>query len=213
MSLTKISLYCMLLLVIFVGFLEQNFIMLYILFMLMIIDCKNSNVRALAVILILHIYLHYETDYIVYIITADFLKTGPVVGDIILNTVIFIKYVVLVLAIFYRENLTRFVCKLTGVAVTDSYLPTKADLLMIRMAKYMALYTLITTLYMIYLASGLFFAETALIEEEATAEFKDVSRFYADALSNMGKAKLVAMALITHTWATVKSNKVKIIAV
>ena len=179
----------------------------------MIIDCKNSNVRALGVILILHIYLHYETDYIGYIITAEVLQTGPVIGDIILNAIIFIKYVLLVLAIFYRENLTQFVCKFTGIAVTDSYIPTKADLLMIRMAKYMGLYTLITTLYMAFLAYGVFYAETALIEAEAIVEFKDVSGFYAVALSYMGKAKLVAMVLITHTWATVESNKVKIIAV
>lgn len=182
---------------------EKSFIPYYVVLCMMFFDCKNSNVRSLMLIVIIGGCVFYQVDSLSYYLTAIVFPLGKVVGDIVMNFTIICSYIAIMLLIFHRESVSRFICRKFNFDDIN-YVPTRADLMQIYMIKIMLIYSLIYTGYMIFLALEYFelkrTSDEKVLIDFAYEKYSKVSNYYVRVLSFIGSLKLVLLFLYTLPW-------------
>lgn len=158
--------------------------------------------RMLLGLIMIFAFLLYEVDRFMIILTADILQTGKVWGDLILNLGFVVNYSLLILAIYYRDEVMSPILKLIG-APPIIYIPTRADVMQLYLARAMLAFTLVVTAYMGYIAYEYF--EAVELGRETLGdikldEYRDASNFFVQYISYLGTFKLLTLVLTTHNW-------------
>jgi hypothetical protein len=113
---------------------EIKNLVFYVYLAVIYIESKDKNIKGLIFVLTLVEYLFYEINLLISFVTQYHIITGPIVGNIILDIMILIKMVTLIFAIFYRCVIFEFFTRLFKLK-SFSYLPTRADILLIKAIK------------------------------------------------------------------------------
>lgn len=209
MALSKLGIYVILFGCLFTGVLQEYFVFYYILLGIILVDCKDNNVRSLLGIIILMSYILYEVNYLIYFLTAFVFQTGKVWGDLLNNAWLILCYFMLINAIFFRQEITSSAMRLLKIGSIE-YLPTRSDVIQIYIARIMMIYCSLYTVYMSYLAYIYFQAlegQSNILMEEAMYDFSKASNDFVQFLSYLGTVKLITLAFTTHRWAQMRMGK------
>lgn len=185
----------------------HTMILTYAMMVYLFVLNKNPNIRVLVAILAVHIFVLYEGLYFAYYLTKDVLETGKLIGDITSNLFRLLSYFGLLIAIYYREELTRLVYR----DASYSYMPTKADIVQIIITKILLAFTVVYSVFFIYFAIQ-HITNLDTDPEVAKYWYDLFSRYvlsYRDYGSNLGTIKLLTFSLLLISWSSERSGDKK----
>lgn len=174
-----------------------------ILFSSLLFISRQSNIIALIAILSGHYYLFYELNYVLYFLTKDYLQTGTIVGNIILNIIGLIGNFTALLCVVYREDIVNYTCELLKVRPL-LYEPVRADALQFSLYKYVFLINTLVTVYLAYIGVVYFLEKQSLEKLIIKDKFVALSDLHVHLLVYVDLISVLIMALTVHVSLSVK---------
>jgi hypothetical protein len=138
-----------------------------------------------------------EIDFTVLIITKYVLETGWLIGDAIANFLVILTQYGMILAVFYRQEVMRFVYKKLGLPI-PSYKVTVGDYVQIVSLRLFLIVNVILIAFVCYHAFMYMMADTEIIREEIHIAYWAASDFHLDMIYHMELAIYFTLMLTAH---------------
>jgi hypothetical protein len=207
MNVLKLVLYCGIFVLLFSTIPEFNerMLILYAYLALMYYDCKDQNIRSLIVILACFEVGFYELDYLLFLVSKDVWMTGPVAGDMLLDILILINFLVLILSIFYRCEIMELYNKLLH-REPFQYLPTRADFVQISVIKAIMLvhagFMLFTAYHVNEMNNSSGFAAELILRD-----LFNYSEIYIDIGDKLESIRHFSIVIVLSPWSKITKDK------
>lgn len=181
----------------FTDYIPHDNSLYYVLIAALLVGCKDSHLRFLIVMVAVLQMVAQEIDFTVLIITKYVLETGWLIGDAVANFLVILTQYAMILAIFYRQEVMRFVYKKLGLPI-PSYKVTVGDYVQIVSLRFFLIVNVILIAFVCYHAFLYMTADTEIMREEIRLAYWAASDFHLDMIYNMELATYLTLTLTAH---------------